>query len=190
MQAIEPCTSSLKNRLAAALRNKWYNYGFFDAVMRHNAMDYSGINYYSRQLVDARNWGIASLAMDTCKEGHHPVKKNSLGWDIYPEGLFNLLVGLKKYGLPVIIMENGICTSDDGLRWEFISAHLKNVRLAMDAGVDVKGYLYWSLMDNFEWDKGFGPRFGLLDVDYKTYARSIRKSAEYFGEVCKTGVLD
>ena len=60
----------------------------------------------------------------------------------------------------------------------------------MEAGVNVTGYLYWSLMDNFEWDKGFGPRFGLIDIDYTTHKRTIRESARKFAQVCKTGVLD
>ena len=75
---------------------------------------------------------------------------------------------LKKYHLPVIIAENGICTTDDNERWEYIQSHLRNVHLAMEQGVDVKGYLYWSLMDNFEWAYGFAPRFGLIDIDYST----------------------
>ncbi len=190
MMAFLPCTPNLKNRLAATLRDKWYNFGFLDKITRSKATDFIGVNYYSRQLVEARKWGIASLAMDVCKEGHHPVKKNSLGWDIYPQGLFELLLKLKKYGLPIIITENGICTPDDNLRWEYIQAHLKNIHLAMGKGVNVAGYLYWSLMDNFEWDKGFGPRFGLIDIDYNTYKRTIRESARKFAQVSGTGVLE
>ncbi len=189
-QAFVPCTQNLKNRFAAYLRDKWYNFGFLDKIMRHKTMDFVGVNYYSRQLVELRKLGISNLAMDVCKNNHHPVKKNSLGWDIYPEGLYEVLLKLKKYGLPVIITENGICTSDDNLRWEYIYAHLKNIHLAMEKGVHVTGYLYWSLMDNFEWDKGFGPRFGLIDIDYDTYKRTIRESARLFGQVCKTGVLE
>jgi beta-glucosidase len=113
-----------------------------------------------------------------------------LGWDIYPEGLHNLLLQLKKYEVPVMITENGICTADDDLRWEFLQAHLKNIHLAMEKGAKVKGYLYWSLLDNFEWDKGFGPRFGLIDVDYSTFKRTVRESARKFGRVCKTGILE
>lgn len=152
-------------------------------------MDFIGVNYYSRQLVEVKKWGIGNLAMDVCKNNHHPVKKNSLGWDIYPEGLYEVLLKLKKYRLPIIITENGICTSDDNLRWEYIYAHLKNICLAMEEGVNVKGYLYWSLMDNFEWDKGFKPRFGLIEVDYNTYERKVRESAGKFAYVCKTGAL-
>jgi len=190
MQAFLPCTQNLKDRFAAILRDKWYNFGFLDKIMKHKTMDFIGVNYYSRQLVELEKWGINNLAMDVCKENHHPVKKNSLGWDIYPQGLYEMLLKVKKYGLPVIITENGICTPDDNLRWEYICAHLKNIHLAIGKGVNVAGYLYWSLIDNFEWDKGFGPRFGLIEVDYNTYKRTVRESAKKFGQVCGTGVLE
>ncbi len=190
MQAFLPCSPSLRNRFAAYLRNKFYNLNIIDMIRRHRAIDFIGLNYYSRQLVDLKGIAIRTLAMDTCNNNHHPVGKNSLGWDIYPEGLYQLLLGLKKYNLPIMITENGICTEDDNLRWEFIQAHLKNVYLAMEKGVNVIGYLYWSLLDNFEWDKGFAPRFGLIEVDYKTYKRTIRQSAHKFSRVCKTGILE
>ena len=89
-----------------------------------------------------------------------------------------------------MVTENGICTSDDNQRWEFLRDHLKNIHRAMEEGVPVIGYLYWSLMDNFEWDKGFGPRFGLIEIDYPTFKRTVRESALQFGRVCETGVLD
>ena len=190
VMAFVPCTPELKNRFAASLRDKVYNLAFLDRIMQHKAMDFIGINYYSRQLVELKSWGIPNLATDVCKDNHHPVKKNSLGWDIYPKGLYDLLLELKQYDLPVIITENGICTLDDDLRWEYLSGHLKNIHRAMKKGVAVKGYLYWSLMDNFEWDKGFSPRFGLIGIDYKTYKRTVRKSARKFARVCKTGVLN
>jgi beta-glucosidase len=189
MQAFVPCVPSMKNRFAAFLRHKWFNLGLIDQFVRHKALDFIGLNYYSRQLVELKRWGLRNLFEDICESGHHPVKKNSLGWAIYPEGLCDLLVGLKKYDLPVMITENGICTPDDALRWEFIQGHLESIHRAMEQGVPVTGYLYWSLLDNFEWDKGFGPRFGLIDIDYKTQLRTVRESAKRFGEVCKTGVL-
>jgi beta-glucosidase len=189
IMAFLPCMQSLKNHFAARLRNKWYNFRFLDRIMRHKAADFIGVNYYSRQLVELKRWGIASLALDTCSNNHHPVKKNSLGWDIYPQGLYELLLKLKKYKLPIIIAENGICTPDDNLRWEYIYEHLKYIHLALEKGAPIAGYLYWSLLDNFEWDKGFSPRFGLIDIDYKTYKRTIRESAKKFAEVCKTGIL-
>jgi beta-glucosidase len=190
MQAFAPCTLNWKDRFAAFLRHKWFNLGLIDTLARRKTLDFIGLNYYSRQLVELEKWGLRNLAVDLCKKNHHPVKKNSLGWDIYPEGLRELLLKLKKYGLPVMIAENGICALEDGLRWEYIAGHLKNIHQAMEQGVPVIGYLYWSLLDNFEWDKGFGPRFGLIDIDYKTQARTIRESAVKFGRVCQTGVLE
>ncbi|MFA5410872.1 MAG: glycoside hydrolase family 1 protein [Candidatus Omnitrophota bacterium] len=190
MQAFVPCTPALKNRFAAWLRDKWYNSGFIRRVGGRKTLDFIGLNYYSRQLVDVYNWSIEHLALDTCQNNHHPVKKNSLGWDIYPEGLYTILLKLKKYKLPVIITENGICTPDDNLRWEYIYNHLKNIRLAMEKGVNVAGYLYWSLLDNFEWHQGFAPRFGLIEVDYNNYKRIVRESARKFAAVCKNGVLE
>ncbi len=189
MQAFVPCTPSVKNKFAAFLRHKMFNLGLIDQFTRHRALDFIGLNYYSRQRVELEKWGLRNLAMDVCKSDHHPVKKNSLGWDIYPEGLRDLLVKLKKYKLPVMITENGICTADDSARWDYITGHLRAIRQAMEEGVRVTGYLYWSLLDNFEWDKGFGPRFGLIAMDYKTQQRTVRESAVKFREVCRTGIL-
>jgi beta-glucosidase len=194
VMAFVPCKRDLKNRFTAYLRDRLYNLGFLERIMRHNimrkTMDFIGVNYYSRQVVDLKKFGIGNLVTDLCDKKHHRCEKNSLGWDIYPRGLYEVLLELKKYGLPVMITENGICTADDDLRWKYIYDHLKNIHRAMRKGVHVTGYLYWSLMDNFEWDKGFGPRFGLIDIDYNTYKRTVRKSARKFGQVCKTGVLE
>ncbi len=190
MPAIIPCVPNLKNRLAAYLRDRWFNFDILNTIARQKAMDFIGLNYYSRHLVELKKWGIGNLVWDVCQNNHHPVKKNSLGWDIYPKGLLQVLLKLKKYNCPVMITENGICTSDDNLRWEYISTHLKNVHLAIEKGIPVIGYLYWSLMDNFEWDKGFTPRFGLIEIDYKTFQRTVKESARKFAEVCKTGVLE
>ncbi|MDP2941342.1 MAG: family 1 glycosylhydrolase, partial [Candidatus Omnitrophota bacterium] len=189
LQAFQPCIPTLRNRFAACLRSRAYNFSFLKKLARQRSMDFIGINYYTRGLAETRSWSISSLLLDNCQSNHSQLKKNSLGWDIYPQGLFQALLELKKFHLPVFILENGICTADDNLRWEFISGHLQALHQAMLAGVEVLGYLYWSLIDNFEWDKGFGPRFGLAEVDYDTYKRTARGSAGKFAEVCKTGVL-
>jgi len=188
-QAFVPCKLDLKNRFAAYLRDKIFNFNFLDRLAKHKAMDFIGVNYYLRQLVELKRPGVHNLFMDTCENNHHPVKKNSLGWDIYPQGLADILLKLKRYRLPVMITENGICTQDDGLRWEFIHSHLESVHQAMEKGAPVIGYLYWSLMDNFEWDKGFAPRFGLVEIDHDSSKRSVRESAKKLAEVYKTGIL-
>jgi beta-glucosidase len=189
MIALIPCTQSFRDRFATFLRHKLFNERYLDLFCRNKALDFIGVNYYSRQLVDVKKWGVRNLFADVCEVGHHPTPKNSLGWDVYPEGLYQLLLRLKKYELPIMITENGICTSEDIERWEFISSHLKSVHKAMEQGVPLIGYLYWSLLDNFEWDKGFGPRFGLIEMDYKTQNRMVRESAVKFSRICKTGSL-
>lgn len=190
LQAFIPYSSSLRNKAAVYLRNRLFNFEFLERLIYHNSLDFIGVNYYSRSLINAGGWRLKDLLLGVYEDDRKPLKKNSLGWDIYPQGLCDLLLKLKKYGLPVLITENGICTEDDNQRWDFIRAHLKNIHLAMMQGVGVRGYIYWSLMDNFEWDKGFGPRFGLIEIDYKTYKRRIRESAGKFSIVCQTGRLD
>ena len=189
LQAFEVCQPTLKNKLAAYLRHKLYNLYFIEVLLRNKTLDYIGINYYGRNLVDVENWGIRHLLLDTCKYNHHPLRKNSLGWDIYPQGLYKLLISLKKYKLPIIITENGICTEDDDLRWDYIREHLEQVSKAMQEQVKVLGYIYWSLMDNFEWAEGFGPRFGLVHIDYQDQKRTIRSSARKLAEVSKGGMI-
>jgi beta-glucosidase len=189
MPAFVACTSSWRDRAAVFVREKLFNRDFLEALIRLRSLDFIGVNYYSRTLVHVRGWGIGNMLMDTCVDNHRPLPKNSLGWDIYPEGLSGHLDKLKQYNLPFFILENGICTADDNQRWDYIARHLHALHRAMQGGAVVMGYLYWSLLDNFEWDKGFGPRFGLVDVDYATHRRLPRPSAYKFAEVCKTGKL-
>jgi beta-glucosidase len=190
MPAVTPCDLSFRNRLAAYVRDRIYNFNILDKLKAERTLDYIGINYYSRQLVDLRGWGIGNFVWDTCQHNHHPVKKNSLGWDIYPEGLYQILKKLKRYDLPVIITENGICTDNDDLRWEFVVGHLNAIYRAMQEGTKVDGYLYWSLLDNFEWAEGFKPRFGLIEMDYATQKRTVRESAKKLARIFQTGVLE
>ena len=190
LQLFEPYEAGLRNKFAVYLRDRSFNFALLDKLIKHKTFDFIGVNYYTRSLVDVKGWRISNLLLDVYKNDHNRTRQNSLGWDIYPQGLYKLLLRLKRYTLPVFILENGICTEDDNLRWEFIAQHLTNLNLAMQEGVKVLGYIYWSLIDNFEWDKGFGPRFGLIEMDYNTYKRTIRESARKFSEVCKTGILE
>ena len=109
---------------------------------------------------------------------------------IYPQGLHILIKVFSKYKLPILISENGICTDDDAERREFIVEHIRALAMAMKEGAAVIGYLYWSLLDNYEWADGFAPRFGLIEVDYATQERKIRGSARKFEEIIKSGRVD
>jgi len=112
-------------------------------------------------------------------------KVSDMGWELYPEGIYYLLKDLKRYNKPIYITENGLADAQDKHRQWFIKESLNSAHKAIQEGVDVRGYFYWSLLDNFEWDKGFWPRFGLVEVDYKTIERKIRQSTLEYAEICR-----
>ena len=115
---------------------------------------------------------------------------SNFGWEIYPEGIYHVLKSLKKYNKPIYVTENGLADAKDIYRTDFIKDHLKYVHKAISDGVDVRGYLHWSLLDNFEWQQGFWPRFGLVEMDYKTMERRIRQSAYTYAKITKENSLE
>jgi len=117
------------------------------------------------------------------------VERTQMGWEIHPDGLRDLLIGFNKtYPSlpPIYITENGMASDDkvvdgrvdDAQRISFLKRHLAAVDSAIKAGVDIRGYFIWSLMDNFEWAFGYERRFGVFHVDYKTQKRTMKHSAE------------
>jgi beta-glucosidase len=118
---------------------------------------------------------------------HSPDQKISdVGWDLSPADIQHALERLhEKYRLPIIITENGLADREDKYRQWWITQTLVGMQKALDNGVVLQGYLHWSLIDNFEWDKGIWPRFGLAAVDYKTKERTLRPSAIWFGKIIK-----
>ncbi len=149
--------------------------------------DFIGLNYYTRDHIAFDFKKPSFLFGKDIKKKNIP--RSAMGWQIYPRGLFRLLKYLKKFKLPIYITENGIATQNDDERIKFIRDHLKQVVHALKEKVDVKGYFYWSLMDNFEWLDGFEPKFGLLEVNYDTFRRTIRPSAEAYKGICQTNEL-
>ncbi|PJZ67458.1 beta-glucosidase [Leptospira wolffii] len=149
--------------------------------------DFIGINYYSRHLFQASynpgNLFAIPMVDPLCPES----RKNDLGWEIYPEGLYKVCHrAWDKYKLPIYITENGIPDEKDEKREEYIVDHLAQIRRLLDEGVGVERYYHWSFLDNLEWNDGYGPRFGLVEVDYKTMERKPRPSARKYAEMCKT----
>ena len=188
-QAFTACTGRWQDRLAVKLRNSLFNLYILNILVRKKSLDFIGVNYYTRQVAHVQKKNLMNLLLDSCEGAHDPREKNSIGWDVYPEGLGMLLQMLgRKYRLPLFITENGICTTDDGRRWRYIQTHIREVQKAREAGIEVIGYLYWSLLDNYEWEKGFAPRFGLVEVDYRTYERRVRESGRLFSQVCRSGI--
>ncbi|WP_245541870.1 GH1 family beta-glucosidase [Uliginosibacterium gangwonense] len=153
-----------------------------DMALIQQPIDFLGINYYFRDWCSTDTPPIPAPCKQGCSE---------MGWEIYPEGIYELLTKInREYKLPALyISENGVACADsiadDGLvhdaqRIRFIEDHLHELKRAIAEGVDVRGYFYWSLMDNFEWSKGFAMRFGLIHIDYPTQQRTFKDSALWY----------
>jgi len=152
--------------------NYFWNKYFLNKIK--NEQDFIGLNHYFHQtLFGNKNESVSDM-----------------GWGIYPEGIYRVLKELKKYNKPIYITENGLADKDDQKREKFIKDYLIWIYKEIEEGVDVRGYLHWSLLDNFEWDKGFWPRFGLVEVDFKTFERKIRPSAYKYAKICKDNKID
>lgn len=135
--------------------------------------DFIGVQNYSRKLVNAQG------AMDA-PEGS---ELTQMGYEFYPWGLEHVIRRVYgELGLPVIVTENGIAAGDDSRRIAYIQEALKGVRACIADGIPVKGYCYWSLLDNFEWQKGYGMTFGLIGVDRTTQARKPKESLYVLGK--------
>ncbi|MFZ5470030.1 MAG: glycoside hydrolase family 1 protein [Myxococcota bacterium] len=151
------------------------------------SFDYLGLNYYTRDHVRA-DLGDPSLSKQYVPKGR-PV--NQLGWDIYPEGLYQFLRRFGQEGWPIYITENGIADAEGTERPYFLRAHLYAVERALAEGVDVRGYYHWSLLDNFEWAEGYVPRFGLYRVDFDSpeKARTPTEAVETFRDIAQRAGL-
>jgi beta-glucosidase len=138
--------------------------------------DWLGVNYYRRDRVRFAPSAPTLLTLE-------PVTgvKSDLGWEVHPEGLLRVLrIAWNRYRLPIYVTENGIADARGAMRGDYIHGHAYAVSRALAEGVPVRGYFYWSLMDNFEWAEGFAPRFGLFRVDYPTLERRPAGGADTF----------
>ncbi len=160
-----------------------YNHWFLNKIK--NYYDFIGLNYYfTHSLFSAIN--------------HLRIKQNTtnnqltdMGWKIVPEGIYHVLMDLKKYNRPIYVTENGLADAKDEKRAKFIIDHLKWIHKAIENGADIKGYFHWSLLDNFEWDKGFWPRFGLMEIDRNNNLKRIpRESSKIYSEICKNNTIN
>jgi beta-glucosidase len=127
-------------------------------------------------------------------EGQAPnepgVPITQMGYEYWPQGVEHCARrAAAMTGVPVLLTESGIATEDDAERITYIAEVLRGVRRALDDGVDIRGYFVWSLLDNFEWSHGFGPKFGLHSVDRETFARRPKPSASWFGAVARANSL-
>jgi len=174
-----PDTKSFFGTQLRRLYKQLRNFYFFKKNVPY--YDFIGLNYYhiSRK--------------PTFQEKNEIIPKQEfmkeMNWEIYPEGIYHVIKDLSKFKKPIYITENGIADSKDELREKFIKDHLRWVWQAIHDGANVRGYIYWSLLDNFEWAEGFRPRFGLVEVNYQTFERKIRPSALEYAKICKENTL-
>lgn len=153
-------------------------------------VDFIGVNYYTKAYIQWRPRDASSEHSPELPLGLAFARRkeviSDLGWAIHPNGLKKILKKVSHFGVPIYITENGIADRSDRLRPTFVKNHLEEVDRAIRSGIDVRGYYHWSLLDNFEWIKGFGPRFGLYQVDYETFERTKTRSAELYSEWIKS----
>jgi beta-glucosidase len=144
--------------------------------------DYVGVQAYSRTRVSERGRPIGP------EEGVETVP--SMGYEFWPDALevaIRHAAGVAR--IPIYVTENGLGHDDDSKRITYVRAALEGLGRCLDDGLDVRGYFYWSLLDNFEWALGYGPRFGLVAVDRETFTRAPKPSASWLGEIARTNAL-
>lgn len=175
-------------------RPSWEQPGDLEIIGR--PIDFLGVNYYSRAINRADEAGNAPRTIPEPK----PEEKTAIGWEVFPDGLYDLLVSLQREyaGVPFVITENGAAYDDgpdgtgrvaDVKRTAYYQGHLAACLRAIEAGVPLTGYFGWSLMDNFEWAEGYHQRFGLVHVDYETQRRTIKDSGKWYAEIARTRAL-
>jgi len=158
--------------------------------------DFLGVNYYSRALV--KFFQDSKLNYQSVKGN---LKKTAMDWEIYPEGLYDIIIRLRKEytRLPIYVAENGAAFNDvlseekqinDVERIDYIKGHLMKIVDLNQQGADIRGYYLWSLMDNFEWTYGYSKRFGIVYVDFKTQERILKDSALWYRKVIKNRTIE
>ncbi|MCF7907867.1 MAG: family 1 glycosylhydrolase [Candidatus Omnitrophica bacterium] len=187
MRAFSSCPDSLPllSKFTVFLRDRHFNWQVLNYLAKRKKLDFIGLNYYCKDYAK-----VKGVFGDECKHTHHSERRNYLGWYIWPEGLYKILLSLKKLDLPIVITENGTAESRDEFYQLYLVQHLEMVAKAITKGVKIEGYFWWSLLDNFEWDKGFGPRFGLFEVDYKSLERIPRDVSSVYAKIVSENKIE
>jgi beta-glucosidase len=181
--------------LSEVFGEAWPDWPAEDLELIRRPVDFVGLNYYTRGVVrnDPDNYPVRAA----------PVRQRTAtytetGWEVYPQALTETLVWLKEnYDNPAIyITENGAAFYDppivegnpleDPLRQSYLKKHIKAAHAAIEAGVDLRGYFVWSLLDNLEWSLGFSKRFGLIHVDFSTQKRTPKGSAYLYRQIIES----
>jgi len=165
----------LSNRLQFRF---WPFLNYNKEIPLNNNIDFWGINYYYRLHTRFR------FNLKQPVKLLHKNPQTDMGWEIYPKGLKKIIGMLENTNKNIFITENGIATNDEGLRETFLKNHISVVKNALQRNNKIKGYFYWSFLDNYEWLEGLSKRFGLVYVDYDNhYKRTLKRSAQLFADL-------
>jgi beta-glucosidase len=207
MRIFDPLREDNKRDIAAAARlDNLFNMETIDALFDRNysgkfnvmkpykdeimdRVDFIALNYYARDHIKFSLLHPETLfgkfvvpeGVETSHQGEG---------EYYPHGIYRLIEKLQKYNVPVYITENGVATEKDKYRLRYMASHITEVGKAIADGMDVRGYLFWSTLDNFEWAKGYTMKFGMIGVDFKTQKRTVRPSAKMFSDIAKKNKID
>lgn len=201
-QYLDPALrGSYPAELAEIFGEAWPSWPASDLEQIRQPIDFVGVNYYTRNVRrdDPKAWPVRAT----------PVRQpgatyTETSWEVYPQAFTDILVWVhERYGgLPIYVMENGAAFYDppkaengrihDPLRVSYLRSHLRAAHAAIARGVDLRGYMVWSLLDNLEWSLGYSKRFGIVHVDFATQQRTVKDSARYYAKVIAThgAVLD
>lgn len=164
--------SNLFNKLKANIAHYFLNHYFLKRLK--DTVDYFSLNYYRYT-----KFGDTTEYL-----------KSDMGWKLNPGEIYNALMYLSDFNKPILVSEAGIADAKDIYRADYIRQQVDGVWRAIKDGADVRGYMYWSLLDNYEWDLGFEKRFGLVEIDYTTLERKIRPSAYVYKKICEQNGLE
>ncbi len=186
-------------RAQSALYNDAFPRALRDGVFRfltrrvrvpeaRGTQDYLGINYYTRDLVAFVPWKPADLfSRRTYRPGAPLSETGFIAHE--PQGLFEAIHWGLQFGVPMMVTENGVEDSTDVLRPRYLAEHVHQLWRAVNFNWPVKGYFHWTLVDNFEWERGWKQRFGMWELDVETQARRKRPSADFYAEICRENGL-
>ncbi len=162
------------DEISTKIMRAWWNWFFLNRIRKHQ--DFVGFNYY-----------FSDYYTGLMKRENPKVPLSDTGWYMEPEGLYPLLLrAWAHYKKPIIVTESGVADSQDQYRRWWLEESIVAMERAISEGVDLRGFFYWSLLDNFEWEKGWWPKFGLVAVDREHgMKRTIRPSAKWFAETIK-----
>jgi len=150
------------------------------------SLDFIGLNYYSRMHVRGQfNPSKPFVFKKRSKD-----IQTDMDYALYPEGLYKALHTISTLKKPIYVTENGVADRGDSIRTLFIERYIYALNMALKDRLDIKGYFYWSLMDNFEWTEGYKMKFGLYEVDFKTQKRTLRSSSKPFVDMVKKRGVD